>query len=63
MDDLFLLVGSFAGQVTNGAGDDGNLMPQLYQRTRHLMVTGATWFIDGCESLVNEQNMHIPILL
>ncbi len=63
MNGLFLLGSGFTGQVADGAGNDGNLMPLLCQHARQLMMTGSPGFVNGSKSLMDEQNMHIPILL
>jgi len=60
--NLFLFCIGLSGQVTDGAGNDGDLMALLGQSTCQFMMAGPAGFVDGSKGLVDEQNVHILIL-
>jgi hypothetical protein len=47
-----------AGQVADGAGDDGEAVTAFGQAAGQLVVAGAAGFVKRGEGLVDEQDVH-----
>jgi hypothetical protein len=49
-----VLVACLTGQITDRAGDYGDLMPMGSQITGHLMMASATGFVKSSKSLMDQ---------
>ena len=47
-----------SGQVADRAGNDGHFVSATDQTARQFVVARAAGFVQCCECLVNEQDMH-----